>query len=835
MKPSPSLLHIAQSSALLILLISYPTTAQIIPDNTVNTTVTPNGNINVIEGGTRAGNNLFHSFQEFSIPTGSEAFFNNAFDIRNIFSRVTGRSISNIDGLIRANGIANLFLLNPNGIIFGQNARLNIGGSFLATTANSFKFADGIEFSATNPQTAPLLSVNVPIGLQYGKNAAEIRVQGKGQDLGFATESFDSSLNPLEVLPGKTLTFVGGNVVVDGGILQAPGGRVEIGGITGEGTVGLNADGSLSFPEGVVLSDISITNKAGINVIASGGGSITITGRNLDISGESLLTAGIAAGKGSVDAVAGDISLNASEVINISSSRIENNVNPVDSKGIPSIGNSGDIIIQTGSLYLIDGVLLDSSTFGQGNAGNVKITATDTVSFDGGSRALSAVRKEAIGSAGGIEIITKSLFVTGDSLLATSTLGKGNAGNVKITATDTVSFDGGSRALSSVAEGAIGNGGSIEIITKSLTFTSNAQLVADTDGQGNAGSVKITATDTVSFDVRGAFSTVSEKAIGNGGSIEITAKSLSVTNGALLSSSTLGKGNAGSVKITASDSVSFDGVDSNGYYSGAFSTVETEAIGNGGDIDITTRSLSLTNGAELSATSEGNGAAGNINLKANSIRLSDEAYIIADTVKGQGNITMESQSLIMRRGSNITTNATGKATGGNITINTDVLAALENSDISANAEDSFGGRVIINAQGIFGTKFRPDTTPESDITATSKLGPQFSGTVQINTPEVDPNSGLVNLPENAVDVSRLVPKGCVARRKETGAFYITGNGGFQYRPGDGFVSPLPTGEVRSIPEGNTSNNSQLNERLIEAQGVYQLENGEMVLGWECPK
>lgn len=153
--------------------------AQISSDGTVGSQVSsPRPGAFLINGGATRGSNLFHSFSEFSVPSNGFAYFNNLTSIQNIITRVTGGSISNIDGLIRANGTANLFFLNPNGIIFGPNAKLKIGGSFLASTANSLNFADGTKFSATATQTTPLLSVAVPLGLQYGSNIGNIQVQG---------------------------------------------------------------------------------------------------------------------------------------------------------------------------------------------------------------------------------------------------------------------------------------------------------------------------------------------------------------------------------------------------------------------------------------------------------------------------------------------------------------------------------------------------------------------------------------------------------------------------------------------------------------------------------
>ena len=165
--------------------------AQVTSDRTLSTEVLTTNNLDfTIIKGNRVGNNLFHSFRELSVPTGGSAFFSNDLNVQNIISRVTGGSISNIDGLLKTNGSANLFLINPNGIIFGHNASLNINGSFVTSTANNIIFADGTQFSATNLQTPPLLTVSVPIGLQFGQIAQPIQIYG-------------STLE--QVMPGNTL------------------------------------------------------------------------------------------------------------------------------------------------------------------------------------------------------------------------------------------------------------------------------------------------------------------------------------------------------------------------------------------------------------------------------------------------------------------------------------------------------------------------------------------------------------------------------------------------------------------------------------------------------
>ncbi|MEM6402823.1 MAG: filamentous hemagglutinin N-terminal domain-containing protein, partial [Cyanobacteria bacterium P01_D01_bin.116] len=138
----PSLKYIFLISTLLVI-NNNSALAQIIPDNTLgaeSSRVLPNGAIDKIDGGALRDKNLFHSFTEFNINNGQRVYFNNPSGIENILTRVTGGNASNILGTLGVDGAANLFLINPNGIVFGENARLDLGGSFVGTTANGLQF-----------------------------------------------------------------------------------------------------------------------------------------------------------------------------------------------------------------------------------------------------------------------------------------------------------------------------------------------------------------------------------------------------------------------------------------------------------------------------------------------------------------------------------------------------------------------------------------------------------------------------------------------------------------------------------------------------------------------
>ncbi len=734
--------------------------AQIVPDGTLpnNSIVTPNGNTLTITGGTPSGTNLFHSFQQFSVLTGQTAYFNNDPSIQNIFSRVTGGNISTIDGLISANGTANLFLINPSGILFGPNAQLNIGGSFIASTANSIQFADGSEFSATNPTPSSLLTINVPVGLQFGANPGAIAVSGNGHDFIGGPPPFlfplqrGNSNAGLRVQPGKTLALVGGDINLSGGIIAAPSGRIELGSVK-DGSVSINptASGwSLGYAGIQNYGDIQLTSRALVDVSGAGSGSIAIQTGSLKMGDASLILS-----QNFAPLPPGAIAINASRLVELSDPNGDGTINT--SILSEALGGPGaDIAISSQHLVISDGSDIGAFTYIPAQGGDITLNTTESTEITGFAPTnpinVSAITNFNFGSGrgGDTTLLTGRLRIDGGASIGSTTIGTGNSGSVNIRATDGIEIIG------------------VQPIT---LLPSNVNVT--TLGSGNAGNLRLEG------------------------------KSLTVRDGGRVEGSTLASGNAANVTINASDFVEISGKPPgsiNPSFVASSATIQDESIrrsvglpdvpsGNAGNVTINTPVLRVFDSGLANVRNEGVGNAGTLAINANSVVLDSLGSLTAATASGGGgNINVQAQDIILRNGSSISTNA-GSSNGGNISLNTQTLVALNNSDITANAQQGSGGQIRVTAQGIFGTQFRDRLTPESDITATSELGPEFNGTVQIDIRGVDPNRGLAELPETPTDSSNQIAQTCASQARNN-SFVVTGRGGLPPAPSEA-LNPTP--------------------------------------------
>ena len=511
-------------------LVLSSASAQITPDGTTSTTVNAEGNNVTINGGVRpeGGNNLFHSFQDFSVPTNGSAFFDNAADIANILSRVTGGNSSNIDGLIRANGSASLFLINPAGIIFGENASLDIGGSFYSSTASSILFEDG-EFSAVDNLQQPILTINAPIGLSFRDNPGEIVNRSR-------VENSSGVLTGLEIASGNNLAFVGGDINFESGNATARGGNIYLGGLAEAGIVNLNQDGSLSFPDDLNKGNITLTNAADVDVQGAGGGNIRVDAKNLSLAvgefGRSLIRGGISSNSTNPQAQAGDVTINVAENIILNDSRITNQVAP------GGIGNSGNITVNTGSLQLSNGGDVDATTFGQGNANDVRIDASESISIDGAiARFRSGIAANAQiedGNGGNIFVSTGNLTIAnGGTIEATNfdnigdddTPGTGRPGTITIFADSVNLTDARIEATTQFTGEA---SGIINLnIAEDLTLDNNSFISARAFGDADGGNLSIDARFVVAFSSEGNGNDIlASNESGAGGNIEITSQAI---------------------------------------------------------------------------------------------------------------------------------------------------------------------------------------------------------------------------------------------------------------------------------------------------------------------
>lgn len=605
--------------------------------------------------GTTVGDNLFHSFRLFGLNRNEQVTFESATNIRNILARVTGGFPSIIDGLIatQSGRHVHLFLLNPAGVQFGPNARLNIGsttrGSFTATTLDTLIWSNGSQFSATAPGGPDsLLSI---VGDPSGFLASLAQPQ-----------LIESRSRNLTVKQSQSLLLIGGNVNLSNGILQAPSGHIELGGLAEPGIITLNGEDDLrlNFPDTTARANVAITNGSRVSVTSTGGGSIAINAQDVDVSGASRLSAGVQPGSMLESAQAGNIIFNATGVVRVQqNSRISNEVGEQNNSRNIALGNSGDVEIYAESFALHDSEIT-TRVHGRGNGGNIVLRINGSVDLMGGrgTRLTSGVGATGQGQGGNIDvqaasfsmITTESAGIGGPRLTANLN-GRGEAGNILIQVAGPVRLEDGD-IFSEITNTGEGTGGSINIQAESLFMNDSARLTTRSFGVGNAGSIFVRVDDFVRIEdgaritsdvVSGAAST------SNGGMINIQARSLSAIRGGFIQASTgVGgeageqntrrqSGNAGSIEINTSDFIDLSGVDrfrpnASQFTSGLYTSTENGSRGpggNGGDIRVNTGMFRLAEGAVLSARSYTNSTGGSIFIDANTVDITHGGQVLA--------------------------------------------------------------------------------------------------------------------------------------------------------------------------------------------------------------
>ncbi|MBW4446285.1 MAG: filamentous hemagglutinin N-terminal domain-containing protein [Spirirestis rafaelensis WJT71-NPBG6] len=948
--------------------------AQITPDSTLGverSLLTPNVQINGalgdrIEGGAQRGSNLFHSFSQFNINNAQRVYFANPTGIQNILTRVTGKESSNIFGTLGVQGSANLFFLNPNGILFGQNARLDVRGSFLGTTANSFVFPNALEFSATNPQAPPLLTINVPIGLQFGSQPGGITSQG----------------NELDV-SRSTLALIGGQITLDGSTLFANNGQVQLGATGGETTVDLNVNGSnlnFNLPENASRAPITLNN--GAFVATSGDSAIKLVGGQINlnngsfISGQnggsiSISATGLGLDNGSLIATgtqgatkAGDIQIQASDAVTVA-----NGSQIFSQSGNSATGNGGNIAINARKIAVTgDGTEENSSiirtfTLGQGNAGNLTLNATDSVNINGGNLGMfttgsgstgnlrietgtlrvenanapggvtaiaagsgsvgsisiqardavevinsainAQVASSGTGRAGDIIIDTPQVNLKDGGQVRTDTFSSAKASNIVIRASEFVDISGvspsasngvqTSQVSSGTTSGATGNGGNITIETPRLSLNQGGSVSTSSfKSRGNAGNITIRAKD-VQLDgfVRvpnerlpeqfqspsgGLFSLseLNSEVQGSdlnvrGGTITIDTERLRLSNGANVSISVfLGRGQGGNLVVRATDSIDITGfgggrrTDGSFAPSGLSAELQTGGIGSGGNISVETGRLNLSNGGQISASTFNQGNAGDIAIQANQIDLRGENTFITTTVQREargngGNISINSDRLIVGDGAEVSSGTFGRGNAGNLTIQANQIelfntGGLVTTTSSGNAGDltintqrltlrngglvqastasgstGRGGNLTINARDsveVIGSS--NDNRFRSNLSVRS-LGEGQAGNIIVNSPRISvADRGTINAESSTTDggninlnTNLLLLRRGAKISATAGLAQGAGKGGnITINAPDGFIVAVPTENSDITANAFAGSGGRVD---ITAQGIYGIE------------
>ena len=688
--------------------------AQVVPDDTLSTTFTQTNSDFEINGGDRIGNNLFHSFDQFSVPTGGSVLFNNSIDVQNIFSRVTGDSLSTIDGRLGVIGDTNLFLLNPNGILFGPDASLSIGGSFVGTTASSVQFSDGIAFSAEDSTRSPMLTMNAPIGLQMGTNAGTISQQPFSQ---------------LEIYADNTLALIGNGLQLEGSTLTAFDGRIELASLGPNAQVELDTrlqPLQLVHQDHANFRDITLSQAALIDVSGDGGGSAQIQGRNIALIEDSLINGDIY-----TDGVGNELSITATESLTVAGDPLSSEASQIRSQlGFAATGRGSDLFISAPSLSLTGGgQILGGLSGAAGQGGNIsivadKIEATGTLPPWTPSGIINPLWNGATGKGGTLHVQADQIRLReGAQISGEMWEADGIGGDITILANDIeavgVSADGNlaSSFVNSIGGSAEGRTGSLTVKTNRLQLMNGGQITSGIweGAVGSTGDIDIVATDIVASgaDPDGNYNSGIEIAIGGGsvgtgGNLRVDTQNLSLFNGAQVSSAMFNaEGKAGNVTVTANNIEASGVYDDNGYYNtGLFTSAYDGATGDAGDLRINTQTLSLSDGAEIGAGifSGSTGDAGKLYVTAQSIHLdgvngeaiSRLSTLVDDDSEGQGgDIVVRAGEVVLQNGAEISSRSGGMGNAGSIDIGARSLQLKNNASVTTQTASGDGGNLSL--------------------------------------------------------------------------------------------------------------------------------------------
>jgi filamentous hemagglutinin family protein len=649
-----------------LLLLAVPVYGQVVLDGTMGTAGLVKGPAYDIkaEYGQKAGTNLFHSFGQFDIGTAEIASFGVSADIQNIISRVTGGTSSKIDGTLRSviSGTsnisdANLYLLNPAGILFGPNAALDIGGSFHVSTADYLRMGEEERFYAV--QESEVLSAAAPDAFGFLDDVIEkIRFEGD------IAEEFSGGLTVSE---GKTISVIGGAIEITGisyqypennvppANLHAPGGEIHLASLASAGEALLTASGPdvSSFGK---LGKISLSENSLIKTSGEGSGNIFIRG------GEFF---------------AADSSIEA------------------DTLGDQD-GGITDIQVNTLTLNHSN---IFSDTEGKAKGGSINILAAESVNLSDSSRIFADAtgKGSETGSAGNVSVEAKQISLSSASAVSGETYGKSRGGNVLLRAEESVDISGASQVFSrSTGEQTLENAGAagkISIESKTVSLSDESKISTDTYSDGQGGSISISGNNDFAESLTVFNSSIYGGATGtgSGGTVYIKAKDISFTEGEI-GSQTFDKGDAGDIQIEA-EQIELK----SGSLISSASTLPDQG-GDAGTVHITVnKSMNLSGGSAITTEAEDAGK-GQI-----SVVVGDRFYLtdsrITTSIKGGGEDAGDiytAQDVAVLRKSQVVANAyEGK--GGNIRIVANPFVQSTMSLVDASSRFGIDGTVYIES------------------------------------------------------------------------------------------------------------------------------------------